>query len=264
MNETGEQKAPRKKMKKWKKVLLIIIAVPLALFIALMAWAAYDESKMTPEEKAARDVSRAVVQSERESSIAASQSEAAVKESESQALAFAQAEADRARAEADKAQAEAERAKAEAEAAARTTTAIPTTTAPIIAANAAPATTIPATTTTTKPTTTTKAMTTTKTTTTTAPPRNISYEQLARNPYSYIGETVTFSGRVSTSGTDYDGKIYYSLDINGDHWSDIYIYSTDRNNRVLEGDWVTVTGTFLGLDEVFDKPSINEISRSIR
>ena len=86
MNETGEQKAPRKKMKKWKKVLLIIIAVPLALFIALIAWAAYDESKMTPEEKAARDVSRAVAQSERESSIAASQSEAAVKESESQAL----------------------------------------------------------------------------------------------------------------------------------------------------------------------------------
>jgi len=93
---------------------------------------------------------------------------------------------------------------------------------------------------------------------------NISYEQLARSPYSYIGQTVTFSGRVDYSGTDYDGNPYYSLEINGDYSSDIYVYYTDRNNRVLEDDYVTVTGTFLGLDEVYDEPSIREISRSTR
>jgi hypothetical protein len=70
MNEPGEANATirgRKKMKKWKKVLLIVIGVPLALFIALIAWGSHEYNKMTPEEKAAIEESRAVAQSERES-----------------------------------------------------------------------------------------------------------------------------------------------------------------------------------------------------
>jgi hypothetical protein len=82
MNEPGAADATirgRRKMKKWKKVLLIIVGVPLALIVFLLSWFAYDESKLTPEEKAARAESRAIAQSEA-ASRAAEQSRLAAEE----------------------------------------------------------------------------------------------------------------------------------------------------------------------------------------
>jgi hypothetical protein len=82
MNEPGAADVTirgRKKMKKWKKVLLMVVGVPLALFIALIAWGSHEYNKMSPEEKATIEESRAVAQSERESR-AAEQSRIAAEE----------------------------------------------------------------------------------------------------------------------------------------------------------------------------------------
>ncbi|MCL2105943.1 MAG: hypothetical protein FWH26_02620 [Oscillospiraceae bacterium] len=69
----------RKKMKKWKKVLLIVVGGPIALFIVLAVWGMIVDSNRTPEEKAAIAESRAIAQSERESR-AAEQSRIAAEE----------------------------------------------------------------------------------------------------------------------------------------------------------------------------------------
>ena len=82
--------------------------------------------------------------------------------------------------------------------------------------------------------------------------QNISYDELARNPDSYIGQKVTFRGeiiQVQESGSDATYRINVTQ---GDYgiWDDTVLCTFDLSNsssRFLENDIVTFYGDYAGL-----------------
>ena len=87
---------------------------------------------------------------------------------------------------------------------------------------------------------------------------SVSYEQLARNPKNYEGQTVMFSGQVYAV---MDG--FYVMFVDGDFNESLYVSYDDAGNRALMGDWVTVTGRSTGIKEFFSYPSLQETSRKV-
>lgn len=75
-----------------------------------------------------------------------------------------------------------------------------------------------------------------------------SYEQLARNPDSYKGDLVKFSGKVLQAETSSDVS-YLRLAINSDYNTVLFVtYGSDVvNYRLLEDDYVTIYGESLGV-----------------
>lgn len=75
-----------------------------------------------------------------------------------------------------------------------------------------------------------------------------SYEQLARNPDSYKGDLVKFSGKVLQAETSSDVS-YLRLAINSDFNTVLFVtYNSDVvNYRLLEDDYVTIYGESLGV-----------------
>lgn len=75
-----------------------------------------------------------------------------------------------------------------------------------------------------------------------------SYEQLARNPDSYKGDLVKFSGKVLQADSS-DGVNYIRLAINSDYDTILFVtYTSDVvSYRLLDDDQVTVYGTALGV-----------------
>lgn len=272
----------RKKMKKWKKVLLLVAGIPLALFIALMAWGAHEYNKMTPEEKAAIEESRSVAQSEQESRAAA------------EALARANSDT---KTEADAKKTTVETEATQAAASTATTIANSTATSYRVATKEGSDLRVRS-----GPSTDTEqiggipngsivavseikngwghvvygdingwcsmeflvdptAATSSKATTTKAPATksSITYEDLARNPLDYFGETVTLYGKVGYTGTTSSGMPYFILYVSGDYKKSVYVEYFGINNRVLLDDWVTFTGVSMGLDEGRSYPWVREI-----
>ena len=75
-----------------------------------------------------------------------------------------------------------------------------------------------------------------------------SYEQLARNPDTYMGEKVKVSGKVLQTGED-SGISYLRLAMNSSYDTIVFVTydSKDISYRLLENDMVTVYGSAFGV-----------------
>lgn len=76
----------------------------------------------------------------------------------------------------------------------------------------------------------------------------VDYKELARNPDSYKGKSLTYSGKV-IQVIEGDTETQHRIAINGDYDSVVYVaYPKNMvTSRILEDDYVTVYGTSLGL-----------------
>lgn len=72
----------------------------------------------------------------------------------------------------------------------------------------------------------------------------VTYDQLARNPNSYIGELVKFSGKI-IQVVEGGSESEYRMAVGGNYDNILYLSvpkSLIVNNRILEGDYITVYG----------------------
>lgn len=90
---------------------------------------------------------------------------------------------------------------------------------------------------------------------------SISYTQLARNPYMYVGVDYKFTGEVIqvTNGNNNNIEMRVNVTpkryeyINETYYEDTmyvtYQYSSSYESKILEGDIITMYGTFWGIQE---------------
>ncbi len=76
----------------------------------------------------------------------------------------------------------------------------------------------------------------------------VDYKELARNPDSYIGKSISYSGKV-IQVMEGDTEVHHRIAVNGSYDSVIYVaYPKDMvASRILEDDYVTVYGISMGL-----------------
>ena len=89
----------------------------------------------------------------------------------------------------------------------------------------------------------------------------ISYSTLARNPYSYIGNDYKFTGEVIQVLNGYNNNIELRVNvtpkryeyINETYYEDTmyvtYHYSSNYESKILEGDIITMYGTYRGIQD---------------
>lgn len=91
--------------------------------------------------------------------------------------------------------------------------------------------------------------------------KTISYSTLARNPYSYIGNNYKFTGEVIQVMNGYNNNIEMRVNVTPVRYEYIdetyyedtmyvtYQYSSDYESKILEGDIITMYGTFDGIQD---------------
>ena len=94
---------------------------------------------------------------------------------------------------------------------------------------------------------------------------NITWDELARNPKNHEGDNIQISGSVMQ--VDEDSKVLL-VEMNGDvdQLVQVDLNSSNSNNRILEGDYVTVKGMYFGVTSyttvMGDKNTVPEIDAS--
>ena len=82
---------------------------------------------------------------------------------------------------------------------------------------------------------------------------SVSYSELARNPDSYTGTYVYFTGRViQVLESSYGNTVHYRINVTNDGWGyyddTVYVeYEPKGSSRILEDDMVTFYGEYYGL-----------------
>lgn len=83
----------------------------------------------------------------------------------------------------------------------------------------------------------------------TADYQTVTFDNLARTPDDFLKKKVTLSGKVDTIGYEGSDEVQCFFNIDGDMDSQILITYDPSiiDSRVLEGDYITVYGTSLGI-----------------